>query len=230
MVVNSTPAGICQCGCGQPVYKDTHYRIPKFLKGHNRRKKRMDRTCPVCGKSFTRRFAEVTKTKSNCCSKPCRKIFLQTNADRKTAERFWAKVDKSGECWIWTGGIFPDRGYGAFSIHSKNRPAHRIAWELTYGPIPDGLYACHHCDNRICVRPDHLFLGTATDNNRDMIAKGRNKRHLAPYGKRITPEQVKAIREIFAQGDTNFAQLGRQFGLSETQAARVVRRQSWKNI
>jgi hypothetical protein len=93
-------------------------------------------------------------------------------------ERFWSKVDKSpghgpnGECWIWTASTF-DNGYGQLKVRGKNRKAHRLAYEIQAGPIPEGLSVCHHCDNRPCIRLDHLFLGTPKENEQDKIAKGR---------------------------------------------------------
>lgn len=83
-------------------------------------------------------------------------------------ETFWSKVDKTGECWVWVAGRFVT-GYGAY----RNQGAHRVSWGLMNGPIPAGLFVLHRCDNPPCVRPDHLFLGTHTDNMHDKVAKGR---------------------------------------------------------
>lgn len=88
---------------------------------------------------------------------------------------FWARTDRSGECWVWTGQTIgkPGFAYGIVTRQQQRTLAHRMAYELTHGPIPEGLFVCHHCDNPPCIRPDHLFLGTHADNMRDMAAKGR---------------------------------------------------------
>lgn len=94
----------------------------------------------------------------------------------KTAEeRFWEKVRKAeGEaCWEWTASLFVNSGYGCFCYDRRLQGAHRVSWQMVHGPIPDGLWVLHKCDNPKCVRPDHLFLGTPMDNVRDMVAKGR---------------------------------------------------------
>lgn len=107
--------------------------------------------------------------------------------------RFWAKTDRSGECWLWTGAKNP-AGYGSFSMNGTNDMAHRTSWTLTYGPIPEGMFVCHHCDNPPCVRPDHLFLGTALDNMLDKVAKGRAKgptlKTHCKHGHEYTPENT----------------------------------------
>lgn len=107
------------------------------------------------------------------------------------ADRFWPKVRKGGGCWEWTASM--SHGYGQIGVGGKSgRPhhAHRVAWELTNGAIPAGLFVCHHCDNKKCVRPDHLFLGTAKDNNQDRARKGRN-----PPARRIdlTQEEISLL-------------------------------------
>lgn len=92
------------------------------------------------------------------------------------AERFWAKVDRSSDgCWEWTGGRF-DEGYGTIRVAGRSLKTHRVAWELVQGAIPEGLCVCHRCDNPPCCRPDHLFLGTREENNRDRDEKGRGAR------------------------------------------------------
>lgn len=94
-----------------------------------------------------------------------------------TEADFWARVVKEDGCWRWVGAI--DRGgYGRFTVRRRAIRAHRYAWEAVNGPVPTGLCVCHHCDNPRCVRPDHLFVGTYADNNRDRDAKGRTARGL----------------------------------------------------
>lgn len=89
--------------------------------------------------------------------------------------RFWRKVliGKEGECWQWIGSCGGSYHYGQFYYKGKSHQAHRVSWEIKNGTIPDGLYACHTCDNTICVNPNHLFLGTAKDNHDDAVRKGR---------------------------------------------------------
>lgn len=111
------------------------------------------------------------------------------------ALRFWQRVERGPNCWLWSGGT-NERGYGKISDDNR-RPAyaHRISWEMTNGPIPEGLYVCHHCDNPRCVNPSHLFLGTQKDNLRDMSTKGRGNRYNArkthcANGHEFTPENT----------------------------------------
>lgn len=88
-------------------------------------------------------------------------------------EQFWAKVDKGPDCWIFHGASTAPGWHGVISMRGHRIVAHRVAWELTYGPIPAGLRVLHRCDNPPCVRPDHLWLGTQRDNMRDAASKGR---------------------------------------------------------
>jgi hypothetical protein len=110
-----------------------------------------------------------------------REVIDRNNSERSkraidnTVARFWQSVDKSGECWVWISHTFRD-GYGKFKgpgPEHKTFQSHRFVYALEVGEIPKGMFVCHHCDNPPCVNPKHLFLGTALDNKRDCIAKGR---------------------------------------------------------
>jgi hypothetical protein len=108
--------------------------------------------------------------------------------------RFWSRVDRSAGCWEWQGAR-NGAGYGVVSRDGRDHGAHRVAWELTHGPIPDGLFALHHCDNPPCVRPEHLYLGTAGDNLRDTHA-----RH-PTYTATIAAVDKRKTRWYFAVGE-----------------------------
>lgn len=105
--------------------------------------------------------------------------------EKSLAERFWQKVDKSGKCWIWTGGR-TSTGYGIIGKGKRGHgflKAHRASWIINVGSIPDRLLVLHKCDNPLCVKPDHLFLGTYKDNSQDMVSKGRGVNQYGPFKK-----------------------------------------------
>lgn len=110
---------------------------------------------------------------------------LVTESDGAYAEHFWARVLKTDGCWEWQAGC-SSGGYGTYAVKRWPHRAHRVSYALTYGPIPPGMLVCHHCDNKRCVRPDHLFLGTTLDNVRDKLAKGR-ARNLFVESRRLRP-------------------------------------------
>lgn len=120
-------------------------------------------------------------------------------------ERFWSFVDKSESCWNWGRGV-GGHGYGQFYVErGKPLATHRLAWTLAKGAIPLGLQVLHRCDNKRCVRPEHLFLGTQLDNIRDMDAKGRSRRLKHPPGEKhptakLSDAQVAEIRRVYVVG------------------------------
>jgi hypothetical protein len=94
---------------------------------------------------------------------------------RPLEDRFWEKVVKTDDCWLWVGSR-AGGGYGRIRVNGKHVPAHRVSWSLQHGiPFPEHLDACHHCDNPLCVRPDHIFPGTPSENAIDARDKGRLK-------------------------------------------------------
>lgn len=147
-------------------------------------------------------------------------------------DRLWGKVDKSGDCWLWTGAC-DTHGYGHLGVGRKTVKACRVAYELTYGPIPKRLCILHKCDNPLCVRPVHLFLGTQTDNLADMTAKGhrRYREHNGSENGRakLSERHVLKIRERAAAGELRSA-LAKEFNMCWTTIDRIVKGQLWQKV
>jgi hypothetical protein len=148
-------------------------------------------------------------------------------------KRFWSKVDIAGpdDCWEWLAYV-EKAGYGRF-ILGHATTAHRAAWILTNGPIENDLLVCHHCDNRSCVNPRHLFLGTYADNMSDAVTKGRMKGGSLPGeahpNSKLTEKQVLQIRHMFKLGATKI-RLSKIFGVHESTVHYVIIRKSWTHI
>lgn len=131
-----------------------------------------------------------------------------------TTERFWMRVTKSDGCWTHSGSL-GSHGYPqATSVTGKgwSEPAHRVSWMIHNGTIPDGLFVCHRCNNRLCVRPDHLYLGTHKQNMDDMARAGHPNR-------RLTNEDAEMIRQ---STDTQVS-LAKRFGLHPRSIANIKR-------
>ncbi len=168
--------------------------------------------------------------------------------------KFWIKVDKSSGpdgCWLWKSWK-NEKGYGRFRVNRKAFLAHRVSYTIVNGQIPhDGSYhgicVCHRCDNPLCVNPRHLFLGKHIDNMIDRETKGRGnhirgKGHFSKtraanvargdrHGRsKLTSDQVKEIRGLYASGDFTHAKLGVRFGINKTVIGDIVRRQTWTHI
>lgn len=154
-------------------------------------------------------------------------------------ERFWKKVQKTEECWIWTGatrdsiGQNRNRGsYGVIVIQGKVYSAHRVSWEIHNGPIRNQLCVLHRCDQPRCVRPSHLWLGTIDDNNKDKSKKGRaiGKRGENCHMAKLTESDVKKIRSLHETGEYSHTKLASMFGVCRPTITLIINRINWKHI
>lgn len=145
---------------------------------------------------------------------------------------FFSHLDKQPTgCWHWTGSMEKRWGYGRLRIGTRSHKAHRFSYLLHFGQIPNGLLVCHHCDNRRCVNPEHLFLGTHKDNLDDMARKGRKavKRGEASHYAKLNSRQVSEIRALRSQGNT-LAQIAKDFGVCFQTVSHIVNRKTWAHI
>jgi HNH endonuclease len=182
--------------------------------------------CVKCGNPFETYACYSKRGGNKYCSPACyhegKKIPIETC--------FWEKVIKTGGCWGWHGArhVF---GYGQLSRNELKRTirytilAHRMSWEIHFGPIPDGLQVLHKCDNPPCTRPDHLFLGTYADNMEDMTQKGRRRNGVTT---KLTEKVVKEIRSLY--GTASCVKLASRFGVHSSTIWAIGTRKYWKHL
>ena len=161
------------------------------------------------------------------CGKPVRFIKGHYGRPAKDLRLFgWSMVEKTDGCWLWRGSL--SYGYGQISYRDKSLRAHRVVYELIYGPIPKGFFVCHHCDKKSCVRPDHLFLGTAKDNSADATAKG-----LVAHGERngwskLTSKAAITIFRQYHRHGIPITRLGKQYGVTPQAVWHIVIGRTWR--
>lgn len=193
---------------------------------------KIERACLTCGallliSSTNRRFL-----RRKYCSLSC-----SARSQAMTPEQFWAcgARNETG-CLVWTKARLA-WGYGSFRLDCRPWTAHRYAWTLTYGPIPDGLWVLHKCDNPPCFEPSHLFLGTVADNSADMAAKGRQwlqdpsrvVRGEARFNSILTEEKVLEIRRLREVGHT-LKQIAAMYRVHLGTIWQIVNRKTWTHI
>lgn len=186
--------------------------------------------CAVCKAPIKTTPYRLAEGRGKFCSRSC--------ARKMTDSKFLAKIDKKGpihprlksRCWLWIGHVASD-GYGVVRYARKAIGAHRRHWELVNGEIPKGLRVLHKCDNRRCVNPEHLFIGTDLDNIRDRDSKGRQVRGERSHLSKLTDEKVLEIRRIYAvRGKSAMSGLAKRFGVTVSQIRWIVNRWCWKHV
>ena len=143
------------------------------------------------------------------------------------AQRFWSKVDPAPSqcCWEWTACKSSD-GYGCFTLNYRNLRAHRLAYTLSKGEIPEGLVVRHTCDNPVCCNPDHLILGTHTDNMADMLERKRQAKGEGNSSCKLTPKQVMEIYNSPLPQD----EIAKLYNIDQSIVSRIKHKKRWKHI
>lgn len=149
-------------------------------------------------------------------------------------ERFWTKVDRSegpDACWVWTKSCQPS-GYGQTWIDGKVVTAHRAAWIFVNGLISSGMLVCHTCDNRKCCNPSHLFLGTYSDNNRDMFRKGRGVNPPQHFGENAArPISIDTYQQVLDMLSSRSARaIARTLQIGKTTVLRIKKGKHWRQL
>lgn len=196
---------------------------------------------PVCSVD---QCAKPTRTRGLCDMHYMRLLrhgTTETSVHPDIQTRFWSHVDKDGPvpahcpelgpCWLWSRGRHRKTGYGMVKLYHRTRLAHRVAYEIVTGPIPDGLLVMHRCDSPPCVNPSHLMLGDHAANQRDCVTKGRKN---SPHGTmnsdaKLTDDAVRAIRRRRVAGETGKV-LALEYGVTPATICDVFKGRNWKHV
>lgn len=189
-------------------------------------------TCIKCGKEFS----VFPSSKRKFCSQGCYWENRREENQKLIPIRFWLQVDKNGpvpehypelgNCWIWTG---PHQNYGLVQVKRRTMGAHKLSWILEFGAVPSGLFVCHKCDVKLCIRPTHLFLGTPQDNSSDAVGKGITARGDKHGMAILKTEEVKTIRELGKSGMKG-VELAGIFGVTQGTISSIRLGKSWKHL
>lgn len=204
---------LCECGCGlpAPISSQNNTKLG-YIKGKPRRFRRGH-------------YIKLNKIK-------VKRQYVSID------KRFWGKVKKTDSCWLWTGAK-NGNGYGTIRYNGRPIGTHRMSWILANGlDIPKGMQVLHSCDNPLCVRPDHLSLGTLQENSKDMSRKGRASRKGPTLPRRgesngsavLNESDIRSIRSLYATGQHTMKQIANQYGVSDGAVRFIVRRITWKHV
>lgn len=185
--------------------------------------------CRICGVKPAEKSGVKRKDGSFYYAKKCSKCKVTHKGLRSVKERFYEKLTKTAGCWEWSG--YRDKhGYGVIGVGtSPPKIASRVSYEIHIGEIPAGMFVCHSCDNRACVNPAHLFLGSHGDNMRDMANKFRGSRGESHHKAKLTNLEVVSIKRLWASGASKVS-LAKRFNVSLGAVSNVLSGISWKHI
>lgn len=185
-------------------------------------------TCITCGRIFMMHECDRIRGRK-ACSLACRKIKEKVAPIERFSQMFLPEPNSG--CWLWTGAASVKTagyGYGQFYDGSEVVKAHRASWHIFIGPIPNRMFVCHRCDNRWCVNPEHLFLGTHADNMADMAAKKRSR----------VPRGEQHVRSVLTEGNVRDirskpykpSSIAKEYGVSETLIRRICKGAMWGHV
>lgn len=187
--------------------------------------------CAICGKGFRVKPSRLVIGKGRCCSRACDSAW---KAREPMWSRLWRRIDYGGRgCWNWTGAT-DHQGYGLLDVDGSGGRATREVWRAIHGVYP--TLACHHCDNRTCCRPSHLYDGTPQSNMDDMHRRGRARpRWSGVYGERsgmakLTADQVRSIRTRYAAGGVTQTALAVEYGVRQGTVSAILLMRTWTRI
>lgn len=168
--------------------------------------------CEVCGANYY--VPPSHRAKRKTCGKACYVQLAKTWLCKDLSERFWAKVNKTESCWLWTGAKLKSGGYGSIRINRQAKRAHRVAYELLVGQIPEGMILRHSCDTPLCVNPAHLIPGTHLENTQDALDRGQHRVGERDAKAKLSNADVSAMRVLLESGATG-RYVASLFGVSE---------------
>jgi len=148
---------------------------------------------------------------------------------KMTEKEFWSKVKKTDTCWEYQGSVGRD-GYGKVCVDGMHWRAHRLAYFYTYGETGD-LLVLHHCDNPVCVKPEHLFLGTCKENTQDMLKKERDSLvGSRNFNAKLTEEQVAVIKNLYSSGCFTHQQIADRYKVHRSTVTYILCGKQWKHV
>ena len=199
----------CQCDCGN--VRDVY---AKNLKSGN------STSCGCLSREKTRQRNLIDNPSKYKTRQPILERFLK-----------FVVVEEGTGCWLWTGATKGHMGYGNFNFDGTSIAAHRASWLMFRGDIPNGLFVCHHCDVPTCVNPDHLWLGSAKDNNRDRDAKGRQKTQKGErnWRSKLTSKAVLEIKDLLKDGSWKLSEIAKKYGVSLSAISSIKHGRNWKD-